>query len=163
MRHTLSVLVENRTGVLARVAGLFGRRGYNIESLAVGTTERPEISRMTIIVDGDNNVIEQVMKQLHKLVEVIKINDLTGEEYVNRELILIKVTASTEQRAEIMQIVDIFRARIVDISGKSLIIEATGDPKKISALVEALRPFGIKEVVRTAEIAIVRGSQLKLD
>ena len=163
MRHVLSVLVENHTGVLARVAGLFARRGYNIESLAVGTTEKPDISRMTIVVDGDDYVIEQVIKQLHKLVEVLKISDITNEEYVNRELVLIKVNASAEQRAEIMQIVDIFRARIVDISGKSLVIEATGDPKKIVALEEALKVFGIKEVVRTGEVAIVRGAQLKLE
>ena len=118
MRHTLSVLVENRAGVLARVAGMFSRRGYNIDSLAVGTTERKDISRMTIVVEGDNRVIEQVTKQLHKLVEVIKVSNITQEEMVDRELVLIKVNANVSQRSEIMQMVDVFRAKIVDISKK---------------------------------------------
>lgn len=163
MKHTLSVLVENRAGVLARVAGMFSRRGYNIESLAVGTTENPKISRITLVVEGDDHVIEQVTKQLHKLIEVIKINDITSEEYVGRELVLIKVNADTAQRAEIMQIVDIFRARIVDIGYKSLMIEATGDQGKISAIETSLRPFGIREVVRTGKIAMVRGQKTKLE
>lgn len=163
MRHTLSVMVENRAGVLARVAGLFSRRGYNIESLAVGTTENPKISRMTIVVEGDDQVIEQVSKQLHKLIDVIKINDITDEENVERELVLIKVAADPAQRGEIMQIVDIFRARIVDIGRKTLIIEATGDQGKIEAIETSLRPFGIREVVRTGKIAMVRGIKNKLE
>ncbi|MGI6065235.1 MAG: acetolactate synthase small subunit [Bacillota bacterium] len=163
MRHTLSVMVENRAGVLTRVAGMFSRRGYNIESLAVGTTENPKISRMTIVVEGDHHVIEQVTKQLHKLIEVIKISDITNEEYVGRELVLIKVNADPAQRSEIMQIVDIFRARIVDIGYKSLIIEATGDQSKISAIETSLKPFGIREVVRTGKIAMVRGPKTKLE
>jgi acetolactate synthase-1/3 small subunit len=159
MRHTLSVLVENRPGVLTRVAGLFSRRGYNIDSLAVGKTENPITSRMTIVVDGDDNIIEQVTKQLHKLIDVIKITDITAEQYVDRELILIKVNADTAARAEVMQIVDIFRARIVDIGKKSLIIEATGDEGKINAIENALHPFGIREVVRTGKVAMVRSQK----
>jgi acetolactate synthase-1/3 small subunit len=157
LKHTLAVLVENRPGVLTRIAGLFSRRGYNIDSLAVGRTENPAISRMTIVVDGDDRVIEQVGKQLYKLIDVIKLTDITGEEYVDRELILIKVNADPASRGEIMQIVDIFRARIVDIGKNSLIIEATGDEGKINAIESALRPFGIREVVRTGKIAMVRG------
>lgn len=157
MKHTLSVLVENRPGVLTRIAGLFARRGYNIESLAVGHTDDPEISRMTIVVDGDDRVIEQVTKQLHKLVDVIKLNDITHDQFVDRELFLIKVAADPTTRGEIMQIVDIFRARIVDIGRDSLIIEATGDSGKVSAIESSLRPFGIREVVRTGKIALVRG------
>lgn len=132
MKHTLSVLVENKPGVLTRVAGLFARRGYNIDSLAVGMTENPAISRMTIVVDGDEYVIQQVTKQLDKLIDVIQVLDITSEQYVERELILIRVNASPSVRGEIMQIVDIFRARIVDIGKDSLIIEATGDLGKIN-------------------------------
>jgi len=163
MRHVLSVMVENRAGVLARVAGMFSRRGYNIESLAVGTTENPKISRMTIVVEGNDHVIEQVTKQLHKLIEVLKISDITNEKYVDRELVLIKVNADPVQRSEIMQIVDIFRARIVDVGYKSLIIEATGDQGKIAAIEASLRPFGIREVVRCGKIAMVRGPKAKTD
>lgn len=159
MRYILAVLVENNSGVLTRVAGLFARRGYNIESLAVGPTENTEISRMTIVVSGDGEVIEQVTKQLNKLVDVIKVSDVTEEEYVDRELILIKVAADPQARAEIMQIVDIFRARIVDIGKNTLIIEATGDEGKVKAIETSLRPFGIKELVRTGKIAMVRGQK----
>ncbi len=160
MRHTLAVVVENNPGVLTRVAGLFSRRGFNIESLAVGRTENPRLSRMTIVVEGDDLIIEQVTKQLHKLVDVIKISDITSEEYVDRELMLIKVNSADQTlRAEIMQIVDIFRARIVDIGRKSLTIEATGDEGKINALELSLRPFGIREVVRTGKIAMLRGQK----
>lgn len=157
MKHTLSVLVENRPGVLTRVAALFARRGYNIDSLAVGRTENPDISRMTIVVPGDNNVIEQVTKQLDKLIDVIEVSDITKEEYVERELILIKVQADPPTRGEIMQIVDIFRARVVDIAKDSLIIEATGDLGKIDAIESSMKAFGILEVVRTGKIAMVRG------
>lgn len=159
MKHTLSVLVENKPGVLSRIAGLFARRGYNIDSLAVGRTEDPAVSRMTIVVEGDEHVIEQVTKQLHKLVDVIKLWDMTNEEYVDRELILIKVYADPSTRAEIMQIVDIFRARIVDIGRNSLIIECTGDGGKINAIENALRPFGLQELVRTGKIALARGQK----
>lgn len=161
MNHTLTVLVENNPGVLTRIAGLFARRGYNIESLAVSRTENPAISRMTIVVEGDDRVIEQVSKQLYKLIEVIKLTDLTDEEYVGREMILIKVNADPAIRGEIMQIVEIFRARIVDIGRNTLIIEATGDEGKIDAIESALRPFGIKEVVRTGKIAMARGAKSK--
>lgn len=157
MKHTLSVLVENKPGVLTRIAGLFARRGYNIDSLAVGRTEDPDVSRMTIVVDGDERIIEQVTKQLHKLVDVIKLTDMTEEEHVDRELILLKVNADPATRTEIMQIVDIFRARIVDIGRNSLIIECTGDGGKINAIESALRPFGLRELVRTGKIALSRG------
>lgn len=163
MRHTLSVLVENRAGVLTRVAGLFSRRGYNIESLAVGTTEDPKISRMTIVVEGDDYVIEQVTKQLYKLIEVIKISKISEEDYVSRELVLIKVSADAAQRSEIIQIADIFRARIVDVGQKSLIIEATGDQTKIDAIKTSLKPFGIKGIVRTGKVAMVRGQKTKVE
>ncbi|MGE5372229.1 MAG: acetolactate synthase small subunit [Solirubrobacterales bacterium] len=157
MKHTLSVTVENHPGVLTRVASLFRRRGYNIDSLAVGRTEEPDVSRMTIVVEGDAGVLEQVTKQLHKLVEVIKIMDVTSEETVDRELVLIKVKADPAARAEIMQIVDIFRARIVDIGRATLMIEATGDESKIDAIEESLRPFGMLELVRTGKVSMVRG------
>lgn len=157
MKHTLAVLTENRSGVLTRIAGLFSRRGYNIESLAVGPTENPQLARMTIVVDGDDHVIEQVCKQLNKLIDVVKLSDITHEETVERELILIKVNAEPNARAEIMQIVEIFRARIVDIARNSLIIECTGDEGKINAIESSLRPFGIREVCRTGKIAMVRG------
>ena len=157
MRHILAVLVENNPGVLTRVAGLFSRRGYNIDSLTVGRTENSRVSRMTIVVSGDDLVLEQVTKQLHKLVDVIKINDITSDQYVDRELVLIKVGADPAVRGEIMQIVDIFRARIVDIGRKTLMIECTGDEGKTNAVIESLMPFGIKELVRTGKVAMLRG------
>ncbi|MCD1294192.1 acetolactate synthase small subunit [Methanocella sp. CWC-04] len=158
--HTLSVLVENKPGVLTRVASLYARRGYNIDSLTVGVTENPTISRMTIVVHGDENVIEQVTKQLNKLIDVIKVVDISPQESVDRELALIKVSADASNRSEIIQIVDIFRAKIIDVSPKSLIIETTGSGDKIDALEELMRPFGIKEMVRTGKVALVRGVKL---
>lgn len=158
-KHTLSVTVENKPGVLTRVATLFRRRGYNIDSLTVGRTESPDISRMTIVVEGDDRIIEQVSKQLHKLVDVIKIIDITSDNAVERELALIKVRADNTVRAEIVQIVDIFRARIVDIGKNSLIIEVTGDENKIDAIEDSLRPFGIMEMVRTGKVAMIRGNK----
>jgi acetolactate synthase-1/3 small subunit len=160
MRHTLAVLVENKPGVLARVAGLFSRRGYNIDSLTVGVTDNEYISRMTIVVEGDEHVLEQVTKQLNKLIDVIKVSDLKPVETVERELALIKVKAEPENRSEIMLIVDIFRARIVDVSPKSMIIEVTGDEDKINALTNLLRQFGIKEMVRTGKVAMIRGPKI---
>jgi len=160
MKHTVSVLVQNKPGVLARTAGLFSRRGYNIESLTVGVTENEAVSRMTIVVTGDDTVVEQVTKQLNKLIEVIKVSDLTKELYVDRELVLIKVTADSSNRAEIMQIVNIFRARIVDVAPKSLIIEVTGDEGKLDALIGMLKQFGIKEIVRTGTLALGRGPKV---
>ena len=157
MKHTLAVLVENNPGVLARVAGLFSRRGFNIDSLAVGRTDNPSVSRMTIVVEGDDRYLEQLNKQLHKLVDVIKISDITRDAYVDRELVLIKVSADAAKRAEIMQLVDIFRARIVDVGPKTLTIEVTGNDGKITAFEDSLRPFGIKELVRTGKIAMLRG------
>jgi acetolactate synthase I/III small subunit len=157
MKHTLAVLVENKSGVLSRVASLFSRRGYNIDSLAVGVTEDPEISRMTIVVQGDDQVLEQVTKQLNKLVDVIKVSDIGVDDAVERELALIKVSADVTARAEIIQIANIFRARIVDVSPKSVTVEVTGDEGKIDAIEKLLRQFGIKEMVRTGKIALVRG------
>lgn len=159
MYHTLAVLVENSPGVLARVAGLFSRRGYNIDSLAVGRTDNPAISRMTIVVEGDERVLEQVSKQLHKLVDVIKINDITSSAHVDRELVLIKVSADAGSRGEIMQIAQIFRASIVDYGHKNLTLECTGNQEKINAFEEALYPFGIKELVRTGKVAMLRGAK----
>jgi len=157
MKHILSVLVENKPGVLARVSGLFSRRGFNIDSLAVGPTENPDISRMTIVVDADNNKLEQVTKQLHKLVNVLKISDLEPKESVQRELVLIKVNAAPNMRAEIVETANIFRANIIDVSKSTLTIEITGTADKIQALEDLLRPYGIKELVRTGKIALARG------
>lgn len=159
MRHTLAVTVHNYPGVLNRVAGLFSRRGYNIESLNVGVTDNPLLSRMTIVVDGDSQIIEQVTKQLHKLVDVIKVSDITDEPAVNRELVLFKVQADPPLRQEIMQICEIFRLRVVDYNRRSLIIEATGENAKLNAIEEALRPFGIIEMVRTGQVSMVRGKR----
>jgi acetolactate synthase I/III small subunit len=158
-KHTLSVLVENHAGVLSRIAGLFSRRGFNIDSLAVGVTESPDVSRMTIVVDGDDYTIEQVSKQLNKLIDVIKIKLLDKEDSVNRELALVKVETSNENRAEIMQIVEIFRAKIVDVSHNSLTVEISGSSEKVNALRDLLTRFGIKEIVRTGMIAIERGNK----
>ena len=160
MKHTVSVLVQNKPGLLARTAGLFSRRGYNIESLTVGVTENEDISRITIVVTGDDTVVEQVTKQLNKLIEVIKVSDLTKESYVDRELVLIKVAADGSNRGEIMQLVDVFRARVVDVAAKSIIIEITGDEGKIAALIVMLRQFGIKEIVRTGTLALGRGPKV---
>ncbi|MFO7295440.1 MAG: acetolactate synthase small subunit [Caldicoprobacter sp.] len=162
MKHILGVLVANQPGVLSKVAGLFSRRAFNIESLAVGVTEDPNISRMTIVVDGDEKVIEQVAKQLNKLIDVIKVADI-AEDSVTRELALIKVQADPGNRNEIIQIVNVFRAQVVDISKDSMIIEITGDEKKIDALQEMLKDFGIKEMVRTGIIAVDRGNKLIKD
>ena len=158
--HTLSVLVENRAGVLSRVAGMFSRRGFNIESLAVGTCEEPGMSRITIVVNGDDAVVEQVMKQTNKIIDVIKVSDLTERESVERELALIKVAAGTgAARAEIMQIANIFRAQIVDVGTRTLVLQVAGDTDKIEALEKLLRQYGIKELVRTGKVALLRGSK----
>ena len=158
--HTLSVLVENKAGVLSRVTGLFSRRGFNIESLAVGPCEIQGMSRITIVVIADDNKIEQIMKQLNKLIDVIKVSDLTGNPRVERELALIKVTAEVgNSRAEIMQIAEIFRAQIVDVSPKSLVLQVIGNTQKIEAMVTLLRQYGVKEFVRTGTIGILRGSK----
>ncbi|HOM01589.1 MAG TPA: acetolactate synthase small subunit [Acetivibrio sp.] len=159
-KHTLSVLVENHAGVLSRIAGLFSRRGFNIDSLAVGVTENPEISRMTIVVDGDDYIVEQVTKQLNKLVDVIKIKELEESDSVSRELALIKVGANASTRSEIVQIAEIFRAKIVDVSKSTLTIEISGSVDKVAALEDMLKQFGIKEIVRTGTIAIERGNKI---
>jgi acetolactate synthase-1/3 small subunit len=161
-KHTISVLVENKFGVLSRVAGLFSARGYNIESLSVGETLDPSVSRMTIVVSGDEFVIEQVMKQLHKLIDVIKVNDLTDDSHVERELVLIRVNAEPQHRAEVMRTADIFRARVIDVTPVSFVLEATGDEGKLEALIELLRPIGIQEVVRTGKVAITRGPKTRV-
>ena len=158
MKRTFTVLVENHPGVLSKVAGLFARRGYNIESLVVSETEDNSASRMTIVVEGDKRVLEQVGKQLNKLVDVIKVNDVTDEETVDRQLCLIKVaTADLNARQEILQITEVFRCHIVDMGRKTLIVEATGDEEKIQAIIRALKPFGISELVRTGKVAMLRG------
>lgn len=158
-KHVLSVLVENHSGVLSRVSGLFSRRGYNIDSLSVGETEDPKISRMTIVADADEYTLEQIKKQLNKLVDVIKIMELKEDRAIYRELALIKIAASKENRAEIIEIANIFRAHIVDVANESVVIEATGDQGKISALSNMLEPYGIKEVIRTGLTALERGEK----
>ena len=160
-KHTIAVLVENRFGVLSRVAGLFSARGYNIESLSVGETLDPTVSRMTLVVRGDEFVIEQVTKQLHKIVDVVKVVDLTDESHVERELVLVRVNAEPQHRAEILRTADIFRAKVVDVTPVSFTLEATGDEGKLAALVELLRPLGIQELVRTGKIAIARGPKTR--
>lgn len=160
MKHTLAVLVENKPAVLTRVAGLFSRRGFNIESLAVGVTENLDISRITIVVSGDDKILEQVEKQLNKLIDVIRVSDIPAGESVSRELALIKVGVDSTTRAEVMQIVDVFRAKIVDVGIKSLVVEVTGDESKINAMEQLLRQFGIKEMVRTGKIAMNRGAKI---
>ena len=156
MRHTICVLVENRFGVLSHISGLFAGRGVNIDSLAVGETEDPTISRMTVIVTGDENDLEQIVKQLNRLIDVIKVVDLTGEKTVERELMIVRVSSEGSKRSEIIEIVDIFRANIVNVAPRSLTIEVTGDEDKVTAMVEMLRPYGIQEVVRTGKVAIAR-------
>jgi acetolactate synthase-1/3 small subunit len=158
-RHTLSVLVENRPGVLARVAGLFSRRGFNIESLAVGPTERPDHSRMTIVVSVDAQPLEQVTKQLNKLVNVIKITELDASQAVQRELVLIKVHAPDDSRSRILEIVQLFRAKVVDVAPESVTIEATGSADKLEALLQVLEPYGITELVQSGMVAMGRGSK----
>lgn len=158
MSRTLSILVDNQPGVLTRVAGLVARRGFNIESLAVGRTEDPTRSRITLVVAADKAATEQVTKQLHKLINVYKINDLTHEDSIDRELVLFKVNALPEKRHEIIETVSVFRANIVDFGRTSMVIEATGTADKLAALEDILRMFGIKEIVRTGKIALARGT-----
>ena len=159
MRHTLSVLVDNTSGVLSRVTGLISRRGFNIESLSVGPTEDPTLSRVTAIVHADDVAYEQITKQLHKLISVHKITDLTNDNAIVRELALFKVAAASEQRNEIIEIANIFRAKIVDVGKNSLTIEATGDEEKLAGLEDLFRAYGIKEIVRTGKIALSRNSK----
>ncbi len=156
MRHTISILVDNEFGVLSKVAGLFSGRGFNIESLCVAETLDPKVSRMTIVTTGDDQIVEQITKQLNKLINVIKVSDLTAEEHIERELAMIKVNVDAKDRAEILSIVDIFRAKVIDVSPATYTIEMTGDNEKVKAITELLRPFGIKEIVRTGKVAMAR-------
>ena len=160
MKHTLSVLVEDESGVLTRIAGLFARRGFNIESLAVGPAEEAGISRITMVVPSDERTIEQLTKQLYKLVNILKVEDITNLPCIERELMLIKIKTELDERSKILEIATVFRAHIVDLSENSIIIEATGDPGKIAALEQLLSRFAIQEIARTGKISLVRGSQI---
>lgn len=155
--HIFSVLVENKFGVLARVAGLFSGRGYNIDSLCVAETLDPTVSRMTIVTHGDESILEQINKQLNKLIDVIKVQDFTREDHVDRELVLIKASTTSENRSTIIQYVDIFRGKIVDVAPRSLTIEITGSSEKLNAFIDVLRPFGIRQLARSGRIAMERG------
>ena len=156
MRHTISVLVENKFGALTRVAGLFSGRGFNIDTLNVAPTQDPTMSRMTVVVKGDDTVLEQITKQLNKLVDVIKVQDFREGEYVDRELVLIKVGVDAKSRPEVMQICDIFRAKIVDVAHKALTVEITGNESKVAAFMELMEPFGIRDITRTGKVAMPR-------
>lgn len=158
IKHTLSVLVEDEAGVLTRIAGLFARRGFNIESLAVGPAETSGISRITMVVPGDDQIVEQLTKQLYKLVNVLKVQDITETPCVERELMLLKVNANSASRSEIIELAQIFRARVVDVSEDSLTLEVVGDPGKMVAIVQVLNRFGIREIARTGKIALTRES-----
>jgi len=160
MRHTISVMVKNQAGVLSRVSNLFSARGYNIDSLVVGVTDDPKISRITIVVKGDERIIDQVEKQLNKLIDVIKVVDLTHDDFISRDLALIKVKAEAHTRSQVMEIVQCFDGKIVDVALKSFIIEVTGKESKINAMVELLSNYGILELVRTGEVAISRGKKI---
>lgn len=156
MRHTISLLVENKFGVLSRISGLFSGRGYNIESLSVGETIDPQISIMTIVTSGDDQIIEQITKQLNKLIDVVKVIDMTEYDHVEREMVLIKLEPKPQDRAEVLRLTEIFRGRVIDSSMTTYTVEITGDEKKIAAFVELMKPVGIKEFVRTGKIAIAR-------
>ena len=162
MKHTIAVLVENHFGVLAHVSGLFSARGFNIDSLTVGETEDSTVSRMTIVAHGDDRVIEQIMKQLNKLIDVIKVQDLTQDDTIERELMLIKVKTAASTRADLMQIVNTFRGKVVDVKPDAVTVEVTGNQSKVDAILELMRPFGLREVVRTGTIAIARKSDFSL-
>ncbi len=158
MKHTLSVLVEDEAGVLTRIAGLFARRGFNIESLAVGPAEQMGVSRITMVVPGDDQIIEQLTKQLYKLINVLKVQDITETPSVERELMLVKVNATANNRSEVIEIAQIFRARVVDVSEETLTLEVAGDPGKMVAIVQMLNKFGIREIARTGKICLTRES-----
>jgi acetolactate synthase-1/3 small subunit len=161
MQHTISILVANKFGVLSRVSGLFSGRGFNIDSLTVAETQDASVSRMTIVTRGNDQIIEQITKQLHKLIDVIKVTDLTGGDFIGRELALIKVQVTAETRAELLGIVDIFRCKVVDVSQKSYTLEVTGDLNKLEAIIEILRPMGIMELIRTGRVAVARAARGK--
>ncbi len=155
-KHTISILVENKFGALNRIVGLFSARGYNIDSISVGTSEDDSVARVTIVSKGDDDVIEQIIKQLNKFVDVTKVVDLTYDSFVERELVLVKVSANRNSRPELMQISEIFRSKIIDISPRSITIEATGSEQKVDALIKMVAPFGIKEIARTGRVALKR-------
>ena len=159
MRHTLSVLLQNKPGVLSRVTGLFSGRGFNIESLSVAPTLEKEVSCLTLVTKGDEAIIEQITKQLHKLIDVIKVTDMSEHEYVEREMALIRVKAEAASRAEVLRVIDIFRGKVVDVSQKSYVVEVTGSPTKIKAIIDILRPIGIQEIVRTGAVAMTRAAK----
>jgi acetolactate synthase I/III small subunit len=163
MRHVLSALVQNQPGVLAHVSGMLASRGFNIDSLAVGETEVANLSRMTFVVHGDDAELEQVRKQLDKVVTVVKVHDISSEDYVERDLMLVKVTATPQQRVEISLLVEMFRGRVVDISSESIMVEIAGQERKIEAFIDLMRPYGILELARTGRIALVRGQPGKGD
>jgi len=159
MRHVISVTVENKPGVLAHISGLFAARGYSIDSLAVGETEDPAVSRMTIVTRGDDQIIEQITKQLRKLISTLKVQDLSELDYIERDLVLIKVNVPAGKRSEVIEIVNIFRGKIVDVSLREIVIELSGQETKVQALIDLLKPYGIKEMARTGSIAMTRGAK----
>ena len=159
MRHIISATVTNKIGVLARIIGLFSARGFNIDSLAVGETENPQLSRMTIVVKGDDAILEQVRKQLGKIIDVIKVSDLTCEEHVERDFLLLKVNVPVDKRSEIVEIINIFRGKIIDVGKKDMIVEISGPEDRIKAILDLMRPYGIKEIARTGGIAMKRGNK----
>ena len=163
MRHVLSALVQNQPGVLAHVSGMLASRGFNIDSLAVGETEDHDLSRMTFVVHGDDNVLDQVRKQLDKIVTVVRVDDISSENYVERDLMLIKVTSTAEKRPEVFQLAESFRGRVVDIQHENVMIEISGTEGKVEAFIELMRPYGILELARTGRIALVRGNPAKGD
>jgi len=163
MRHVITLLVENEFGVLARIAGLFSGRGFNIESLSVAETLDPTVSTMTIVTHGEDQIIEQVLKQLNKLISIVKVVDLIDKDFVEREMVLVKVSATAGTREEILRVVDIFRGKVIDVGSKTYTLEVTGDEKKIEAILALLKPLGIKEMVRTGHVAMVRGSKLSTE
>lgn len=157
-KHVISAMVENRPGVLAHIAGLFASRGFNIDSLNVGETEMPQYSRLTVVVRGDEAILEQVRKQLGKVIDVIRVNELSGQNYVERDLMLLKVNAPAARRGEILEVIEVFRGNVVDIGTKQIMIEISGPEQKLEAFIELMRPYGIHELVRTGRVAMVRGS-----
>ncbi|MBC8208041.1 MAG: acetolactate synthase small subunit [Desulfobulbaceae bacterium] len=159
MKHTLSVLLQNKPGVLSRVTGLFSGRGFNIESLSVAETLDESVSSLTLVTRGDDAIVEQITKQLHKLIDVIKVTDISEGEFVEREMVLIRVKAESNTRAEVLRVIDIFRGKVVDVSPKSYIVEVTGSTTKIKAIIDILKPIGIKEIVRTGTVAMARASK----
>jgi len=161
MKHTLSVLLQNKPGVLSRVTGLFSGRGFNIESLCVAETLDPKVSCLTLVTSGNENIIEQITKQLHKLIDVIKVHDISEGEFVEREMVLLRIKADSQTRAEVLRVIDIFRGKVIDVSARSYAVEVTGSASKIQAVIDILKPIGIKEIIRTGTIAMSRAEKSK--